>query len=170
MSATSDQSIISSFTILQELTIKAPRERVWQALTRDIGQWWAFRVNKEEPSTISLEPQLGGRFMERWGDDEGALWGVVTFLRKPQRLRLNGQLGMNRPVNSQYEYELEDVGGSTLLRLTHRCYGEQDPNWEQAHRQGWGTLLNTYLKRFLEQGLTHQQVAAEGQSTAAGRR
>lgn len=34
----------------------------------------------------------------------------------------------------------------------------------------WGTLLTTYLKRYIEEGLTHQQVAAEGPTSTARRR
>jgi DNA-binding transcriptional ArsR family regulator/uncharacterized protein YndB with AHSA1/START domain len=141
---------ISSFQLAQDIVINAPRERVWEALTTNIDQWWAFRLG-EEGSTMSLEPKVGGQFVERWGDDEGALWGIVMYVKRPQVLRLNGPLGITTPVNSVYSYELHERGEATLIKLTHHAFGEPGPKWEEAHARGWNELLGKYLKAFVEQ-------------------
>lgn len=148
------QAATDAFRIDQEVEIAAPREKVWASLL-DVQGWWCHRV-VGKGSTLVLEPRVGGRFYESWkGEswkgDEGALWGVVTFLRSPDLLRLAGPLGMNGAAQSVYEYRLESKGSRTTLRLTHRCSGEMEPGARADYEGGWGTLW-THLKALAETG------------------
>ena len=147
------------FHIEQEVLIRAPRARVFEALTRDIGQWWAFRLT-QEGSTLVLEPRVGGRFFEDLGDGQGALWGIVQHIKRPEILRLNGALGMMRdPVVSVYTYELiEAEDNATRLKLTHRAAGEPAPQAEENYRGGWGKLLGRYLKAYVEEGKRYTEL------------
>lgn len=146
-----------SFEIAQEITLKASPAKVWAALTTDIGKWWAYRVG-EEGSTVHLEPRLGGRFEERWGDGEGVIWGEVVDLRKGKRLRLKGALGMSGAAVNDYVYELEEKDGGTLLKLTHHGFGSADPDTGENYRGGWSGLLEKYLVAWLDEGKTHDQL------------
>ncbi|WP_349408353.1 SRPBCC domain-containing protein [Pseudalkalibacillus sp. SCS-8] len=141
-----------TFQIEQEITIHAPREKVFQALTKDINQWWAYRLKQDGDSTLTFEPEVGGRFVERWDDNHGALWGVVTYIKAPEEIRLNGLLGMKGAVNSAYTYQLEEKGEDTILKLSHHAHGLLDPNWRDAHDDGWKELLGTFLKEYVEEG------------------
>jgi DNA-binding transcriptional ArsR family regulator/uncharacterized protein YndB with AHSA1/START domain len=143
---------ISSFQIAQDIIVNAPRQRVWEALTAKIDAWWVYRLAEGEESTLSLEPKVGGQFVERWGDGAGALWGIVMYVNRPKALCLSGPLGITTPVNSVYRYELHAQVGSTLLKLTHHAFGEPGPHWAEAHERGWHELLHVYLKAFVEQG------------------
>jgi DNA-binding transcriptional ArsR family regulator/uncharacterized protein YndB with AHSA1/START domain len=147
------------FHIEQEVLIRAPRARVFDALTRDIAQWWIFRL-MQEGSTLVLEPRVGGRFFEDLGDGQGALWGIVQHIKRPEVLRLNGALGMMRdPVVSVYTYELvETEDGATRLKLTHRVAGEPAPHAEENYRGGWGKLLGRYLKAYVEEGKRYTEL------------
>lgn len=154
---------ITEFRIAQEVFIQAPREKVWDALTSEIDTWWSKRLHHSiGESTLSLEPKIGGAFTERWGDDEGALWGTVIFIRKPDILRLSGPLGMiEAPVNSVYSYELEDQGAGTLLKLLHHACGPITDEWHAGYSAGWTELLGSHLKEYLEQGITRQDVKTD---------
>jgi len=151
---------MKSFEIVQELTINAPRAKVWTALTTDIGKWWAFHIGKPG-SQISVDARLGGVFAERWGDGEGALWGTVTFLTLGEKLRLEGALGMSGSGTNKYTYELEDADGGTLLKLTHYAYGlsDDDTDAESRFTEGWQMLLGKCLPAWLEHGTTYDQLA-----------
>ncbi|WP_218276349.1 SRPBCC family protein, partial [Pseudomonas sp. FW305-BF6] len=60
------------FRIEQEVFINAPRERVFKALTENIGDWWEFRIGpKDVPSTLTLNPVPGGQFIEKWRESDG---------------------------------------------------------------------------------------------------
>ena len=148
-----------SYQIEQEVLVRASRDQVFDALTRDIGKWWAFRI-ADKGSELTLEPRVGGRFFEDLGNGEGALWGTVMYIRRPEKIRLNGPLGISAPVVSNYIYELVEADGGTLLKLSHRIFGDVDAKVEESHRTGWGKLLNRYLKGYLEQGKRYHELDA----------
>jgi uncharacterized protein YndB with AHSA1/START domain len=141
---------MDSFQIEQEITIHAPRERVFQALTEEIGEWWAFRVGEDQKTKLVFESQLGGRFYEDWGNGQGALWGTVNYFKAPVEIRMVGVLGMSGAVTSAYKYKLEEKDGSTVLKLSHLASGILLPKWEEEHRQGWSMLLGKCLKEYVE--------------------
>lgn len=138
-----------SFHIEQEVALEVPRERAWEALI-DVGGWWCHHFAKESPR-LRLDARPGGRFREEWGDGEGALWGTVVFIRRPEVLRLSGPLGMHTPVSSVYEFGLREKGAGTVLTLSHRCIGLIDSGWKAAHEEGWRELW-THLKALAEMG------------------
>lgn len=142
---------LGSFRVEQEVVVHAPRERVFSALTGEIGKWWCHRCG-DAGSVLSLEAEAGGRFMETWAKGS-VLWGVVTRLEAPAVLRLSGPLGMHTPVSSVYQFTLDvhDSGRSTLLKLSHRVNGEIDTYWHDAHERGWKELWVT-LKQWVEEG------------------
>ena len=138
----------TTLEVEQEVTVAAPREKVFEALCR-MGEWWphAFR----EGSAVHLEPRVGGRFWEDWGDGDGALYATVTGIRRPELLTCAGPMGMRTPVTGVWTMELSERDGATLLRLSHHAVGPIDDEARAAYQQGWGEVLDT-LQRHL--GLT----------------
>ncbi|MCA0986763.1 helix-turn-helix domain-containing protein [Guptibacillus algicola] len=146
-----------TFQIEQEIRIQAPIEKVFKSLTEKIDSWWAYRLCGED-STLSFEPEVGGRFIERGASGEaGALWGTITYINAPCEIRLNGLLGMQGAVNSAYSYKLREEGGETILSLSHHASGLLDPEWHAAHDGGWKELLGTFLKNYVEEGKTYSE-------------
>lgn len=143
--------IHDSFKIEQEIKIKGTRQNVFKALTEDIDKWWKYRVLNDEKTTLSVDPRVGGLFLET-NDIGGALWGTVTFIKENEEIRLNGLLGMNGAVNSSYSYKLEEEGDFTILKLSHHAVGLLDPEWHQMHHKGWQELLGDFLKNYVEKG------------------
>jgi len=149
MAGKSGEPEFGSFHIEQELELAAPRERVFAALL-DVDGWWCHHFSKRKGRQV-LEPFCGGRFYEQSPECE-ALFGIVTFIGKPETLRLEGPLGMGRlPVTSVYEFVLEERGAGTVLKLSHRCVGLLDPAWKEAHERGWRELW-AHLKGLVESG------------------
>jgi DNA-binding transcriptional ArsR family regulator/uncharacterized protein YndB with AHSA1/START domain len=142
---------MSEFRIEQELFIDAPRAKVFNALTENVEDWWEFRIApKGVTSHFTFEPVPGGRFIEKWGENEGAIWGNVYFVNAPEEIRLFGHLGMQGAVNSAYTYRLLEKEGGTLLQLSHTASGVIQDQWEQEHSKGWEYLLGTLLKNYVE--------------------
>jgi uncharacterized protein YndB with AHSA1/START domain len=136
-----------------EVKIKATPSRVFEALTTQVASWWgAPYLYSELAKDIVLEPKIGGKFCEVWGEDEGKLWGIVTQLRKNEWLEITGSIGMSGPVQGVLCYELKGVQGGTLLRLTHEAIGPISPRIRSGYASGWKDLLGTRLKAFLETG------------------
>lgn len=140
-----------AFKIEQEINIKAPQEEVFHALTTNAENWWEFRLAPEgEASTFTFDPVPGGQFIEKWGDNQGAVWGNVYYVNAPEEIRIHGHLGMQGAVNSSYTYRLEEKDGATVLRLSHTASGIIEEEWEEKHAEGWKYLLGTRLKGYVE--------------------
>ena len=142
-------SLIRELNIRQEVLIRAPVDRVFKGLTVQIGEWWSHSY-KDDRKGIYLEPKLGGRFYEDWGDGQGAIYASVSAIESPRMLRLTGPMGMNFPVVGVIEFLLEERGSSTLVKLRHQAVGLIDEEAMQGYQTGWKELLNESFKQHVE--------------------
>jgi DNA-binding transcriptional ArsR family regulator len=128
----------TTLDVEQEVVVAAPREKVFDALCR-MGEWWphAFR----EGAAVHLEPRVGGRFWEDWGDGDGALYATVTGIRRPEVLTCSGPMGMRTPVTGVFSMELEDRPDGTLVRLSHHAVGPIDDETRAAYEAGWSDVF-----------------------------
>lgn len=147
-----------SFTIEQDVDLNVPLEKAWESLI-DVSGWWCHYFADTRPR-MTLEPRIGGKFMEDWGDGQGCLWGTVTYVKRPEILRLSGPLGMDTPVNSVFEFRLAEKKGRTRLSLTHRAIGLIDRKWAKSHKNGWKELWK-HLRRLAEEGVRFEEKPKE---------
>jgi len=138
-----------------EITIGAPPERVFAALTAGTSLWWgAPYIQSRHAQNLILELRLGGRFYESWSNDgndrEGALLGTVVALRRPTLLKLQGGLGMaDSAYVSTVTFRLERVGETTQMSVTHGAFGHITDELEKRYAEGWTQLLQN-LKTLVE--------------------
>ena len=80
-------------TVRMEITIAAPRERVWLALTEQIDLWWPqdFRA-ATDPLRMEFDATLGGRIQEHGGDGGGVIWYTVYATTPGHSVDLAGNL------------------------------------------------------------------------------
>jgi DNA-binding transcriptional ArsR family regulator/uncharacterized protein YndB with AHSA1/START domain len=124
--------------VATEIEVAAPREQVFAAVV-DIGRWWPHRFRDNTP--VVFEPHVGGRWFEDWGDGNGALYGQVVVLDRPGRLSITGPLGMSGPVTSVWSVQLEEAGPDrTVIRGTHRAYGDIDDDTATRYGEGWSEV------------------------------
>jgi uncharacterized protein YndB with AHSA1/START domain len=128
-----------AFEVHAEIEVAAPPEVVWRSLVEDVGSWWPHSFR--DGSRISLEPWIGGRFMEEW-DGGGALYAVVTHLVAGTRLTTSGHMGM--PGARQYvkTFELEAVGERTIVRTVASTLGDISEERRENYRQGGLEVLD----------------------------
>jgi uncharacterized protein YndB with AHSA1/START domain len=136
-----------AFEVHAEIEIDAPLEVVWRSLVEDVGSWWPHSFR--DGSRISLEPWIGGRFMEEW-EGGGALYAVVTHLVAGTLLTTSGHMGM--PGARQYvkTYELEAAGERTTVRTTASTLGDISEERRENYRRGGLELLDA-LKAHAEE-------------------
>jgi hypothetical protein len=137
-----------AFEVHAEIRIDAELDVVWRSLIEDVGSWWPHSFR--DGSRISLEPWIGGRFMEEW-DGGGALYAVVTHLVDRERLTTSGHMGM--PGARQYvkTYELEALGDGTIVQTTASTLGDISDERREDYRRGGLELLDAF-KAFVEAG------------------
>ena len=93
---------------------------------------------------VVLEPMVGGRHYEDWGDDAGHLYGQVTAYDPPKRWATRGQLGQGVILDS--EYELTEEPGAVLLRVTKVAVGPMSEDeaasvTKHGDYRGYGTAI-----------------------------
>ena len=145
---------LGSMRIEQEARLDAPPDRVFQALTQNIGEWWGAPYARSENSeTMILEPKVGGRFYEKFSGEDGWLWATVLGIKTNEYLVLSGSFGTRLPLHAVLTLELEAYEeGKTILKLSYRAYGALNENTKLAYAKGWRDLLGKRLRAFVERG------------------
>ena len=138
-----------------EVRIEASAEKVWEALTSDIGKWWprifCCGAGSGEP-TFKIEARPGGRMFEDWGNDEGLLWGTVVRVQRPNHLDLTGMTGPDwGGPNAMYAgFTLVEEGAETVVTFSEASFGRIAPDHAAEKEKGWKFLLEGALKAHLE--------------------
>jgi uncharacterized protein YndB with AHSA1/START domain len=127
-----------AFDIHAEVRIAAPVEIVWRSLVEDVGAWWPHSFS-EEPR-ITMEPWVGGRFMEEW-EGGSALYALVTHMVTGARLTISGPMGMRGARQYVKTYELAADGDGTLVTTTASMLGDIDDELRESYTTGGAQLL-----------------------------
>jgi uncharacterized protein YndB with AHSA1/START domain len=128
-----------AFDVQAEVRIDAPTDVVWRSLIEDIGTWWPHSFS-DDPR-ISLEPFVGGRFMEEW-DGGGALYALVTHLVQGERLTVSGAMGMSGARQYVKTYRLESDGDGTVVRTVASTLGDIPDEMREGYRTGGIEVLD----------------------------
>lgn len=138
-----------------EFPIAAPRERVWQALVAEMGQWWRQDFYMGSPvQPMVFEARPGGRLYEDWGNGGGLLWYTVLALEPPGALDMVGHLtpAFGGPASSMLRLCLKDTGATTLLQLSDSVFGRVSEDSAARLREGWQLLFGEGLTPYVEHG------------------
>jgi uncharacterized protein YndB with AHSA1/START domain len=136
------------FELRRQARIDAPREVVFDVLLK-VNEWWKSRLRSG--SAVSLEPWVGGRFMEDWGGESGALYGFVTFIERPKTLVVSRPMGLRGGAASSWTIELDVQGaGVTMVRVHHAAFGPIDPEARRAYASDWEACLDALAKACAE--------------------
>ena len=143
----------ASDTIIQEITIKAPAQRIFDALTNPSQRtkWWGAEGRFQ---TTHMESDLrpGGKWMMRGNGMGGKPFTVSGEYRQiePPRLLVFTWLPswQEDAIETLVRFDLEEKNGVTTVRLTHS--GLTDSS-RMSHK-GWPQVL-TWLQDYIEQKL-----------------
>jgi DNA-binding transcriptional ArsR family regulator len=150
-----------------DVVIAGSRREVFDSITVRIGEWWGPPALDARATGVSLEPCLGGRFVEHWGDAGGQIIATVTGLESDRHLRLTGPFHFGLAL-ADATFELEDAPGGTLVRFSCRAVGAIDPAVIEEIESGWSTLVASRLRALVESGSAEGAVAAESNLRAIG--
>jgi uncharacterized protein YndB with AHSA1/START domain len=127
-----------------ELTIDAPPETVWRAITtaEDLVNWF--------PLEAAVTPGAGGSITYGWGPGMTGTLKIEAW-EPPHHLRTSWfEPGSSGPA-TVVDWHLEGRGGRTVLRLVHSGFA-RDASFDEEFdgtRRGWDFELST-LKHWLE--------------------
>ena len=108
--------------------VKASPDQLWQAVVQ-LPRWWSGEHSYSgQGSNMTLDPQAGGCWCERWGDGNSVQHGHVVQVQTGRTLRLYANLGplQELPVNGVLTFTIAMQETKTILRMTYRVSGPPD--------------------------------------------
>jgi uncharacterized protein YndB with AHSA1/START domain len=140
--------------IVVEVPINAPKERVWDALVKELPDWWPKDfMGLPNSEKMKWEPWPGGRLFEETADGHGLLWGQVLSIMPGASLEMMGAVSptWGGPSINMNRMEVQDAGsGTTLFRLTNSVLGNLSEEGEQNVTEGWKYLFAMKFKEYVE--------------------
>jgi len=136
-------------TIVQEIAINAPAERIFEALTNpeQRKQWWGSE-GRFQTKHMESDLRVGGKW-KMSGDGFGRPFTVTGEYRAIERPRLLAFTWLPswqpNATETLVRFELSETNGVTTVRVTHS--GLTAESFE-AHK-GWPQILD-WLRRFAE--------------------
>ncbi len=136
--------------IENEITLNAPMQKVFDALTVKMDEWWQFRRNPN--SKIIFEPHVGGRMFEDWGDGKGILYGMNTAYDPPNSFCSAGVTGWNAS-NFITWHRLEADGNKTIVKKSMQLFGDVTDDLVSMIEQGNRAIMEKQLKDYVERDI-----------------
>ena len=134
--------------IENEVHLSATPKQVFDAITVHFGDWFPHRIR--EGAKPVLEPHIGGRCYEDWGNGTGALYAEVTHLDPPSKLCLRGPWGLDGESYVIMWWYVEPSEGGTLLKRSFRAWGQFTEEMAERYRQGAQSTIGHHLKEYVE--------------------
>jgi len=138
MTTTAPASEAQTFTITEEIAVRASRERTFASLLAQMG-----RLNETPegaPLPLILETRPGGRWYRDLGGDNGHLWGFVQSIKRSELLEIWGPLFMSSGATSNLLYRLTETPEGTLITFTHTLVGPFPEEHRSRLKSGWSAL------------------------------
>jgi len=135
---TTTASASETFTISEEIVVRASIEQTFESLMAQMG-----RLNETPDGTplpMVLEPRPGGRWYRELGGDNGHLWGFVQSIKRPSLLEIWGPLFMSTAATSNLQYRLSETPEGTLIKFTHTLAGPFPEDHRSRLASGWTAL------------------------------
>jgi uncharacterized protein YndB with AHSA1/START domain len=149
-----------SARLLVAIRVAAPRERVFEAFTREIAAWWRpnelFAFTTGRTGTLAFEPWLDGRLTETYDDGAAFEVGRITEWEPPERLAFSWRQASFAPsqqteVRARFEVAgsdtrvtVEHFGWDSIPREHAARHGFPLAAFQQRHAEWWQALLHSF--------------------------
>jgi len=141
----------ASDAIVKEIVIRAPAERVFEALVdpRQRVEWWTA-AGRFQATHMESDLRPGGAWLLSGAGADGSQFtvrGEYRSIERPRLLEFTWLPSWQEEAALTFvRFELEEKEGFTTVRLTH--YGHTTERSRESHR-GWPQLL-AGLQAYLE--------------------
>ena len=131
-------AVNETFTIKEEITVRASLEKTFASLLAEIGP--RNQTPDGRPLAMVVEARPGGRWFRDLGGDDGHLWGFVQSIKRPTLLEIWGPLFMSTGATSNLMYRLTETDGGTLISFTHTVVGPFPEDHRPQMGAGWASM------------------------------
>ena len=150
------ETATSIVDIRQEMELPFTPERIFRALTNEIGRWWTSPFRQTGPdSRLELIPEIGAPMIEYGPGGHQAIWGRIEEIWPPAKLYLSGRFGMLGAVAGRIHFDLEPSGErGCRLTVMHQAVRPIAEPVREAFIAGWRELIDRRLRAHLEAGVS----------------
>jgi hypothetical protein len=127
-----------TFTINQEIHVKAPLDVTFAALLEQLGP--GNQMPDGKSLNMKIEAWPGGRWYRDLGDGNGHFWANVQAIKRPTLLEFAGPLFASYPLVSNVQYRLSEVEGGTLISFRHSALGFAPEGQKTGAKEGWASM------------------------------
>ena len=151
--------------------VRVPVQDAFDVFTLELDAWWrtgpAYRVGGRHQGAMHLEPKLGGRVFQEYGERGSSVHeiGAITVWEPPARFAFSWR-GINfkhSDPSTTVEVRFEASGEGTRVFLEHRGFASLRPDHPGRHGQEvaefigqmgrwWGSVI-TSLREHAERNL-----------------
>jgi uncharacterized protein YndB with AHSA1/START domain len=153
MNAKTDTAPDASLRLVITRTLNAPSAMVYRAWTdpKQMLKWWG--PENIECKSIETDVRVGGAFRIHMDSPRGEHIASGKYLEvvPNKKLRFSWDWQHYHMPNSVLTIDLEDLGQSTRLTLTHEGLPDQED--VQEHTHGWTSLADKLVRLCDSQGL-----------------
>jgi uncharacterized protein YndB with AHSA1/START domain len=142
---------IAGDTLTEEITIKAPADQVFAALTspEQREKWWGAE-GRFKTTHMESDLRIGGKWQMSGigvGGKPFTVRGVYREIQQPRLLAFTWLPSwQDDALESLVRFDLEEKGGMTTVRLTHSGLTTE---MSRNQHQGWPDIL-AWLRVYLE--------------------
>lgn len=115
--------------VRRSVRVKATQAHAFEVFTAGVDRWWPRRasIGSAPMRAMTIEPRLGGRWVETGTDGSEAIVGKVLVWDPPSRFVVSWDINMNwKPdpnVGSEVEVRFTALSANeTLVELEHRKF------------------------------------------------
>jgi uncharacterized protein YndB with AHSA1/START domain len=134
---------VSEFRLERRIALRCTPDHAYAVFVGRIDLWWPRGHRRDPASTISLEPEVGGRLVERAGGQEW-LFGTVTALEPPHRLAFDWYPGSPAAPTAVEIGFGSGADGAEVVVVHRAVHPEARAAWPHAVARfagGWDALL-----------------------------
>jgi len=164
------QPVPSGDRAVVSISVRVALPEAFRIFTEEIDQWWRhgrkYRLGRGR-SVVHLEPRLGGRLYESFGEGPRARiyeTGQVLVWEPPARFVLEWRAAnFASEEKTEVEVRFAPSGASTLVTLEHRGWSQIRPDHPARHGEPvpafvrqlglwWADLLSSLREHAAEKG------------------
>jgi DNA-binding transcriptional ArsR family regulator len=145
---TEETTVLAPVVKTRQLPISP--ETAFRLFTEEIATWWPldeYSIGADKgqvPTSVRLEPAVGGRIVEVGSDGSETSWADVIVWQPPHRLVLAWHPSLEPTVSTILEVRFSASDDGTELHLEHRGweeFGDQAPTVRRGYEGGWDKVL-----------------------------
>lgn len=134
----------------KSVTVRCSPQHAFEVFTARLDSWWPPSHKRDANSQLTLEPRIGGRFVERAPAGEEHVLGEVLCWEPPERVVYTWFPGaLEGPTRVEVQFSAE--GPQTRVDVTHHEgdseLGEQWHERVQLFARAWAHVLPAFQQQ-----------------------